>query len=204
MSKRIILLPVLFFCLCHLNAQKWKDMKLGMEIGVLDLSESGSFGLFLNVEPKLKSSKNTTIGLRAGITANSLTYEIYDSTQFFVNEESGNGIISFVPTFDFHWNKNKFRPNLGFGIGSYLLVTYLDIHEGSSIPPPRDVLEVDVNYKIGFLLRGGFELGRSRLGLEYNFVPKADIEIPNGSKIGTVDLSYLGLSIGFIIIDWKK
>ncbi len=60
-------------------------------------------------------------------------------------------------------------------------------------------MEGSVNNQVGFLLRGGFELGKTRLGLEYNFIPKADIEIPNGQIIGTVDNSYFGLSIGFTI-----
>ena len=204
MLKKLALLPALFLFAFNLAAQQWDEMKLAVEIGVLDLAEEGSFGLFLNVEPKLRSSKNTSIGLRIGITANSLTYENFDSTQFTINEESGNGVVSFVPTFDYHWPNNKFRPSLGIGLGSYLLVSFLDITPVSLNPSAEDVIEVNVNYRIGLLLRGGFKLGRSRIGLEYNFVPKSDIELPSGQKVGIVDRSYLGLSVGFTIGVWKK
>ncbi|MDG1729246.1 MAG: hypothetical protein P8I04_05155 [Algibacter sp.] len=56
-----------------------------------------------------------------------------------------------------------------------------------------------MNNKIGLLLRGGFESGKTRIGLEYNFIPNADIEILSGEKTGTVSSVYFGLSIGFII-----
>lgn len=204
MLKRILLLHTLFFCLFNLSGQEWSNMKLEMEIGVLDLSESEIFGLFLHIEPKLKSSENTVIGLRIGATINSLSYENYDSTQFIINEESGNGIFSIVPTFDYYWNENKLRPNLGVGVGAYSLVSFLDVSPAAITNPSREVFEVYVSYRIGFLLRGGLALGKSRLGLEYNFAPKAELEIPNGTKIGIVDLSYLGLSIGFTIVDWKN
>ena len=201
MLKKIILLAVLFFHLTNLNAQGWNNVRLGLDIGVLDLLESENFGLFLNVEPKLKSSRNMTLGLRIAITANSLTYENYDNTQFSINEASGNGSISFVPTLDYCWYENKFRPNLGFGIGTYLLVTYLDVYPITPGNSYEEVIEINVKNRFGLLLKGGFTLGRSRLGLEYNFVPKAELEIPTGQKVGKVDLSYFGLSIGLILGD---
>ena len=60
------------------------------------------------------------------------------------------------------------------------------------------------NFQIGFLLRGGLEIGKIRCGLEYNLISKADIKMPNGQIIGTVNNSYLGLFIGFTIGGGKR
>lgn len=46
--------------------------------------------------------------------------------------------------------------------------------------------------QLGALLRAGFDINKIRLGLEYNFKPKADIKIPNGQTPGSVNNSYFG------------
>ncbi len=49
------------------------------------------------------------------------------------------------------------------------------------------------------LLRAGLESDKLILGVEYNFVPKANVELPDGEVAGTVDKSYFGLSVGLAI-----
>ena len=95
--------------------------------------------------------------------------------------------------------ENKYRPYLGVGIGPHLFIADIDASRAIISNPSEDTYVVDLKYKIGFLLRGGIETAKFRLGLEYNFVLKSDIEIPNGEVIGTVDDSYFGLSIAYII-----
>lgn len=198
--KRLILkknlLPITFlFSLFNLNAQEKDNLKLGIEVGVLPSSSSENLGFFLNVEPKLKVSENTFIGLRIGMVINAHSIENYDLSQFSIDDISDNGGISLVPTFDYYLNENNFRPYLGVGVGPYLLTNYLDVFAYGS----QRGFEVYVKNQLGFLLRGGWESERLRLGLEYNFISKADIEVPNDQIIGTVDNSYFGLSIGFTI-----
>mgnify|MGYP003625687958 FL=1 len=118
-----------------------------------------------------------------------------NSFEFFINDEADNAVISFAPTFDYYLNKDKYRPYLGIGLGYYLF-SYVDVSRRNG---SAEVLKGSMNNKLGFLLRAGFESGNTRVGLEYNFIPKADIEIPNGLRIGTVDNIYFGLSIGFTI-----
>ena len=195
MLKKMSLLIALCFCIFNLNAQEKNNLKLGIEAGILPLTDSENLGLFLNVEPKLKVSENIFIGLRVGIILNSQSIENHDVSQFSIDGESDNGGISLVPTFDYYLNENYFRPYLGFGLGPYLLTKYLDVFDFAS----QSVFEANVNNQLGFLLRGGWESNRLRLGLEYNFILKGDIKTPAGQVIGAVDNSHLGLSIGFII-----
>ncbi len=189
LKKRLSLIVLLLF-LSNLNAQ----MPLRVEPGVLVLSNSDDFGLLLNLEPNIKISKSTIIGLRFGIALNSQKFEITDRSQFNIDNQQGNAVISFMPTFDYFLNQDKIQPYIGLGLGYYLF-NKTDVFQIGS----RDVLDGEVKNKLGILLRSGFESGNTRFGLEYNFVPKADIEIPDGQTIGTVRNSYLGLSIGFTI-----
>lgn len=185
----------LLLCLFNLQAQDKNNIKLGVEAGILPSSKSDNLGFFLNAEPKLKVSENTFFGLRIGIVLNSHSVENFDISQFSIDERSDNGGISLVPTIEYYLNKNNFRPYLGFGIGPYLLTNYIDVFAYSS----QNVLEANVKSQVGLLIRGGWESDRIRLGLEYNFISKANIEIPDDQKIGRVDNSFLGLSIGFTI-----
>ncbi len=194
--KKKLFLTTLLFCLLNVNAQ----VTLRIEPGVLLETDSNNLGLLLNIEPKVKVYENSVIGLRFGISINPQKFEIDDSSQFFIDDLDDNGIISFVPTFDYYLNENYYRPYIGLGIGYYLFNNIDVSNRNGSL----GILEGSVNNQLGFLLRGGLELGNTRFGLEYNFIPKADIEMPNGQIIGTVDNSYLGLSIGFIIGGRKR
>lgn len=185
--KRIVVLLILLLGLFNLNAQ----VKLRLEPGFLLKTESENLGLLFNVEPNIEISTNKVIGLRFGLALNPQKFE--NNAQFFFDDRNDNGVLSFMPTFDYYLNERYTRPYLGIGLGYYLFSS-VDIAN-----PSDNITEGSVNNQLGFLLRGGFEWGKTRFGLEYNFTPKADIRIPSGLTIGTVDNSYLGISIGFTI-----
>lgn len=194
MFKRILSFLIVLFSLLNLTAQQSQGIKLRIEPGVLLLSNTENLELLFNVEPKIEISDNKTIGMRFGVALNALRFKNI-SNNFFIDNESDNAIISFTPTFDYYLNNEKYSPYLGLGIGYYIF-SYVDAirRNGSG-----DVLEGNMKNKIGILLRGGFESGKTRVGLEYNFIPKTDIEIPNGEVIGEVDSAYFGVSVGFTI-----
>ena len=79
------------------------------------------------------------------------------------------------------------------------LRNYAVVSKNAIADPSEEVLDVSVKNQIGFLVRGGLEVRKFIVGLEINYIPTADIEIPNGHIIGTVDNSYIGLSIGYEI-----
>ena len=188
LKKKLFLLTLLFG-LTNLSAQ----VKLRIEPGFLQKTESDNLGLMLNVEPNIQISKNSVIGLRFGLALNPQKFENNDSSQFVFDEMNDNAVISFMPTFDYYLNDNYTRPYFGAGLGYYLFSSVIIAN------PSENVTEGSVNNQLGLLLRGGLEWGKTKIGLEYNFIPKADIEIPNGEIIGTVDNSYFGISIGFLI-----
>ena len=178
-----------------LNAQ----VKLKVEPGVLLETDSENLGLLLNIEPHVKASEKTVIGLRFGIAVNPQKINIDNDSSFFIDELDDNGIISFVPTFDYYFNINRIKPYLGLGTGYYLF-NNIDVSNRNTAL----TVEGNVKNQLGFLIRGGLQLGNTRFGLAYNFIPKADIKIADDQIIGTIDNSYLGLSIGFIIVGKEK
>jgi len=223
--KTMLFLMISLLCIWSLTAQKESNFQLKIETGPLtdlvkkrmDYSRSFFSGAFLHVEFKLKTSKNTFIGLRIGPSQNTQLIKNSFSNQFdildkidFKNHWNGiasNDVFSFVPTFDYHYFMGKnLRPYFGVGIGWNLLST---AKKTFAIGNRFDELELSVNNQVGFLIRGGFgfrklivgrfDLSKFSLGLEYYFVPKTDVNISNGQKIGTLANSYLGFSMGYTI-----
>jgi len=203
MPKRIILLLTLLCCIGRLSAQIKSAVGLDLEAGVVMLSAADKTAAFLNIEPKVKSSKNTSVGLRFGAVINSQSFESIDSREFEVKTEFDHGFFAMVATFDYYWNDLKYRPYLGIGAGPYLLSNYVDITNRRAANPSEKEVEVKLDYRFGALLRGGMVIRRLRLGLDYNFVPKADINLPDGQTVGTARSSYLGLALGITIGDWQ-
>lgn len=188
LKKKLAFLIVLFG-LSHLSAQ----VKLRIEPGLLQKIESENLGLILNLEPNIQIAMNSSIGLRAGLALNPHKFENNNSSQFVFDAINDNAVISFMPTFDYYLSTNYTRPYFGAGLGYYIFSSVILAN------PSENITEGSVNNQLGLLLRGGLAWGKTRIGLEYNFIPKADIKIPNGQIIGTVDNSYFGISIGFTI-----
>ena len=189
--KKKLLLLILLLGLFKINAQETHNLSLRIIPGLLLLSDSDNLGLMLNAEPHFKISERSSIGLRFGVALNSHKFEKNKNSQFIIDRNSDGAVVSFVPTYDHYFTNDKVKPYVGLGIGYYL------ISNVAIANPTSEVSEGSVNNQIGMLLRGGFDLGKTRFGIEYNFIPKADIQIPNDQPIGVVKSSYFGLSIGF-------
>ncbi|SHG28420.1 hypothetical protein [Flagellimonas flava] len=180
-------------CFFQGNAQGDSNVKLNLEPGILLNTKSENLGFLFNIEPTIAISVRSVIGLRFGVAINSHRFENNNSSQFNFDEETDHAVLSFVPTYNYYLNENYNRPYLGVGFGYYVIST-IDIAN-----PSEDVSEGSTNNQFGVLARGGMEFGRTKIGLEYNFISKAEVSIPNGQIIGKVANSYLGLSIRFTI-----
>ena len=199
MLKRILLLPILLLCWCNLQAQDWGNVRVGAEMGFPITTDSDNLGLLFGLEPKLKVLDRAYLGLRSAVAINSQTLDNHDSTQFIFDEQFDHGFFSIIPTFDYYWYEKNFSSYIGAGIGPYSLANELDVFGRGNAPPSEREFKVKLGYRFGVLVRGGVELGLARLGMEYNFVPKTDVESPSGRKVGTVNSSYLGLTFGVIL-----
>lgn len=202
--KKALLLIALSVCFFNLNAQETNNRRILIEAGVLPVSsDSENLEFFINIEPKVKVVENIFIGLRFGVALNTNLFENNDVFIFSIDDKSDNGVVSFVPNLDYYLNdfrlkERVIRPYVGLGLG-YYLSSDIDVAQVDMMDFSEDVSEVSINKRIGLLGRGGFESGRLRLGLEYTLMPKAAIEMPDGTVAGTVDSRYLGLSVGLVI-----
>lgn len=203
----MLLLQIMMLGLVSSNAQQPSSMQVKVEVGLLWDSVDGKIylsGPFLNVESKLHTSENTVIGLRVGSAINTQRILTSDPVLFSINNDFGsNGVISFGPTFDYYFNTAISRPYLGVGlVHSFLTST----KKGVIKDDPLETHDLNVDNQVGFLLRVGVDLhkvviGRSDLsklilGLEFNYIPKADVKTSNGQMIGTIATSNIALSIG--------
>jgi len=204
LGKRIVLLIILAISVYHLNAQEKNKLTVTLETGLLISPDFENLGLVLQLEPKLKINANSVIGLRYGFAINSRAIKNYNSFEYNTDGESFSSVISITPTFDYYFYKNQssFNPYLGAGLGYYVLKD-MEISR-PVINTDADVFNGSIKNQFGFLIRSGFETGKLRLSLEYNFIPKAEINISNGDVVGAINDSYFGITLGLIIGGGKR
>ncbi|MEM7572421.1 MAG: hypothetical protein AAF433_05955 [Bacteroidota bacterium] len=205
MLKKILLLLLLIGGPSLLMAQEDYRFHLALEAGIPPLGKDPeNLGLLFNIEPKVKVSPNSFLGLRIGLALNTHVYENIDPFEYFINPSVENAVLSFVPNLEYYLNNGYNRPYLGFGIGVYVLPDYLEVFPSPNGIPIGEFLEGNVNLRPGLLLRGGVERGNLRIGLEYNLTPKADIKINEEEVIGQLKTSYFGLTLGLLIRAGKE
>ena len=193
--KKIILLVLLTLVFTNGYAQEQGKFRVGLDFGYVPAGGGGG-GLF-SIEPKYNITDNMNVGLRLGGAA-----VVRDLASDLDNEEYSAkvaGIGSLVGTYDYYFHKSgsgsSFAPFIGAGLGYYSLAN-VEVDDSSL---DSEELNPSVSGVFGGLIRGGFEWGGFRMGLEYNFLPSSDLETPSGVKVGTAENSYVGISIGFFV-----
>lgn len=186
MKKQLSILTALFF-LFTLIAQAqdgegdriFKKFKVDVSLGYAipqKIEGSGKSGGFLfAIEPKYAVMEELSVGLRVEGAA---------MVKVDMEGETGNAKVnsSYLATGDYYFSNNKFRPFGGAGAGIF---SYASVNLENDIET-----DIPVNSNFGFMVRGGFEYGHLRLGVEYNIV---------ADKAG-----YLGLKIGAVIGGGRK
>ncbi|MFV8343075.1 hypothetical protein [Flavobacterium sp. XS2P39] len=189
--KKFILAVGIAMLFTNVYAQKEGGFRVGLDLGYTFPSNGGG-GVLFSLEPKYNIKENMNIGLRIGVAA--MIRDIEDNGNTTSAKVSANG--SYVATYDYYFNGagTSFVPYIGGGAGYYSIanVEFDDTSES-------DAVAIDATGKMGALIRGGFEWGKFRMGLEYNLVPESDLQNINGDHIGTVSNTYLGVHLGFYV-----
>jgi outer membrane protein W len=190
--KKIILTAMAVFAFANGYSQEEGKFRVGLDLGYTVPSNGGG-GILFSLEPKYNLKDNMNVGLRIGAAA--MVRDIETDGESTSAKISANG--SYVGTYDYYFSKSggSFVPYIGGGVGYYSIanVEFDDLEESSS------QTALDASGKIGGLLRGGFEWGKFRMGVEYNLVPKSELQDLSGAKIGTIANSYLGIHLGFYV-----
>lgn len=198
MTARVVFLFGMICCSSIAKAQLTDHLRVVIEAGFIGFSDSEKLSFLINLEPKIRSSENSFIGLRLAMAINSQTFENEEGADYRIDDQSDHGFLSLIPTFDYYWGDDDFRPYAGIGVGPYLLGNQFDLRSTALGSSRDEVIEVSPDIKIGALVRGGFEIKRLRIGVEYNFIPKADIQAPDDEVIGTVKSGYFGGTVGYV------
>lgn len=189
--KKIILLALLTLAFANGYSQEKGRFRVGLDLGYVPTGGGGG-GMF-SIEPKYNLTDNMNVGLRlggAGIARDIETNEGQSTTA----KISANG--SLVGTYDYyiHIGSMSFVPYIGAGVGYYEIANIEFDDATSAEVTPESTGEM------GGLIRGGFEWGKLRMGVEYNFVPDSKLQDANGNVTDvTVANSYIGLHIGFYL-----
>jgi outer membrane protein X len=189
--KKIILTVAAVFAFGMANAQKEGGFRVGLDLGYTVPSNGGG-GVLLSIEPKYNIKDNMNIGLRIGSAA--MVRDINTDNNNTTAKISANG--SYVGTYDYYFNGSgsTFVPYIGGGAGYYTIAN-VEFDDNNGGTPDN----LDASGKFGGLVRGGFEWGKFRMGLEYNLVPKSNLQDLNGANVGKVSNSYLGIHLGFYV-----
>ncbi|TNJ45401.1 hypothetical protein KFZ70_06170 [Tamlana fucoidanivorans] len=176
MTKLLIIVLGVFGIL-SINAQEEGKFRVGLDLGYVFENDGGAL---FSVEPKYNITDNSNIGLRLGSAAS-------------LGIKDADYNISILGTYDYYFSSenSSTSPFLGIGLGYFAL---------SDIGGPGGDV-INLGEQFGALVRGGVELGKFRMTLEYNILPKSDLEFGESIKN-----SYLGASIGFYVSGgkWKN
>jgi len=194
--KKIILTTIAILAFANVHSQVKGNFRVGLDLGYTVPSDGGG-GILLSIEPKYNIKDNMNVGIRIGSAAMIRNINI-NAGGLQSGKISANG--SYVGTYDYYFNKSRssFAPYIGGGAGYYSVASVGLVNNQTVV--------LDASGKIGGLVRGGFELAKFRMGLEYNLVPKSTLKNDSGNEIGTISNGYLGIHLGFYVGGgkWKK
>ncbi|GMQ24593.1 hypothetical protein Aoki45_12750 [Algoriphagus sp. oki45] len=193
--KKIFILVAFFASVQLAFAQRADSFRFQMDLGAA-APGGGGIGALVNLEPQILVKNNLALGMRfaaVGMVKDVTYYEIPDDYE---GELSAN--FSFSATANYYFNKGNSRiaPYVGGGFG-YYTISNLDIEGNNS--DWEELQELRASFAWAPMVRAGVELGKFRLGLEYNFVPKSDLQNFDGDIVGEATNQYFGFTLGYFV-----
>lgn len=165
------------------QAQEVGKVRVGFNFGYA--IPDGGGGISYSLEPKYNLKENMMVGLKFGAAGMLKNIEGEDGAGTFEADLAATGY--YLGTFDYYFHKSgSFAPYVGAGMGIFKIAA-LEVNNVSFA----------ADNKFGGLLRCGFELGKFRLGAEYNLIPNSDLEDLNGNAAGESKNSYINIHLGF-------
>lgn len=194
--KKLFVIALLLTLCQYTMAQHAGRFRMGMDLGAA-IPKGGGIGALVNLEPKVNLKDNMNVGIRFGIAGLAKDVTYYDFTEDYEGEISAN--ISISGTFDYYFNQGgtQLAPYLGAGFGYYTLSS-VQINNGD-FDVPDNFGDLEADFKWAPMVRAGVELGKFRMGAEYNFVPKSNLQNASGEVIGEAINQYFGFTLGFYV-----
>lgn len=190
--KSCFLSFIILTFITSLSAQEAGKYRVGFNIATGSLSN----GIGLkggDVDLRYNFNDHINFGVKLGTQAiKKLSYQLENYN--YVDVASTSRSLLFHSDYYFLDDTNKFSPFVGSGIGGYAFST---VGYTNNVVP--DLQNYPTNYKIGAMIRGGFEYKRIRFAYEHNMIPNSVLINTNLQTIGNYSNSFSNLSIGFYL-----
>ena len=200
--KRSLSLFIIALCSTLVNAQEAHKFKVSLDLGPVILNESGAF---VAIEPKFNLSEVSSLGAKFSFAFVSKDLVVTDPNTYAVESGvflGGNNTSSIALTYDRYFGKpnDPFQPYAGIGVARYNLGDDYDVYEIQNAEgdygPESLARGLEFKKQVGILLRGGFELGKFRFGVDFNFVPKAELKLPSGATVAELRERFFLFTLG--------
>jgi len=193
--KKLSTILILLLVVHTAYSQEAEKFRFQMDLG-LAAPKDGGIGTLVNFEPQILVRKNLALGLRMGVAGLAKDVVYYEIPNDYLGELSANASVSGTANYYFNYGKGKVAPYIGAGFGYYAL-SNIDIDQTNI--DADEVRDLKANFAWAPMLRAGVELGKFRIGAEYNFVPKSDLQNISGEVIGQAINEYFGFTLGYFV-----
>lgn len=193
--KKLITILLLLQVMNHAYSQEEGRFRFQMDLGVA-APKDGGIGALVNFEPQVLVTRNLALGLRMGVAGLAKDVTYYEIPNDYDGELSANTSVSGTANYYFNYGKGKVAPYIGAGFGYYAL-SNIDV-DGTDFDE-EEVRGLKANFDWAPMIRAGVELGKFRIGAEYNFVPNSDLQNVSGEVIGQAINEYFGFTLGYFV-----
>lgn len=200
--KKLFTVLILLLVIQSTYAQRAGGFRFQMDLGTA-IPQGGGIGALVNLEPQILIKDNLAFGMRLGVAALAKDVTYYSIQEDYNGEVSANASLAGTLNYYFNNGNSRVAPYLGGGFGYYALssVQIDDTDFGNG-----EVGNLEASFAWAPMVRAGVELGKFRIGAEYNFVPTSDLQNTNGQVIGEAVNEYFGFTLGFFVGGgrWRK
>lgn len=193
--KKLLTIIISLLAVLTAFSQEADRFRFQMDLGAA-APKGGGIGALVNLEPQILVRRNFALGLRMGVAGLAKDIVYYEIPDDYTGELGANASITGTANYYFNYGKGKAAPYIGGGFGYY---TMSNVNIGSTDIDSDDLGDLRANIAWAPMLRAGVELGKFRIGVEYNFVPKSDLQTINGEVIGQATNEYFGFTIGYFV-----
>lgn len=193
--KKLFAVFVILLSIHTVNAQRAGGFRFQMDLGTA-IPKNGGIGALVNMEPQILLKDNLAFGLRFGVAGLAKDVTYYNIQKDYNGEISANASISGTMNYYFNNGNSRVAPYIGGGFGYYAL-SNIEI-EDSNIADD-EVGNLEASFAWAPMIRAGVELGKFRIGAEYNLIPSSNLQNISGQVIGEAVNQYFGFTLGFFV-----
>lgn len=193
--KKLFAAIAILFLVQNAYSQRAGGFRFQMDLGAA-VPKDGGIGALVNLEPQILVKENLAVGLRLGVAGLAKDVTYYNIPDDYDGEIAANASITGTVNYYFNKGNSRVAPYIGAGFG-YFALSNIDI-EDTGIDED-EIGDLEATFAWAPMVRAGVELGKFRIGAEYNFVPNSDLQNVSGQVIGEAINQYFGFTLGFFV-----